>query len=95
MDRYIFWIVMAVAFGLQLVLCLKVKRVVFKLIPLLALLLLMILCVICYALSGWTNWAFLILLLFLSMPIGAIAAGWLGYGILKVIKTLLLSRKNT
>lgn len=95
MDRYIFWIVMVVVFALQLVLCLKVKRVIFKLIPLFALLLSMAFCVISYALSGWTNWAFLILLLFLSMPIGAIAAGWLCYGIFKVVKTMLLSRKNT
>ena len=95
MDRYIFWIIMVGVFALQLVLCLKVKRMIFKLIPLLALLLFMAVCVVSYALSGWTNWAFLILLLFLSMPIGAIAAAWLGYGMWEVTKTLLLSRKNT
>ena len=94
-DRYIYWVVMAAIFLLQLLLCLKVNRIILKLIPLLLLLLFMAFCVVEYAISGWNNWAFLILLLFLSIPFGAICAGWLVYGITKIAKMFRLSRKNT
>jgi hypothetical protein len=88
MGREVFLPIMAVVFALQLLLCFRVKRVIVKLIPLLAVLLLMAFCIINYALSGWNNWAFLILVLFLSMPIGAIAAGWLVYGMARLIKKI-------
>ena len=95
MDRYIFWIVMAAIFALQLLLCLKMKNTFSKLLPLIGILLFIIFSIISYAASGWSNWAFLILLLLLSMPLGAVGAGWLVFGIIKITKTALLSRKNT
>lgn len=90
MDRNMFFLIMAAVFAAQLLLCFKVKRTLLKLIPLLAVLLLMLVCIMDYALSGWNNWAFLILLLFLSMPLGAIGAGWLIYGIVRLIKKVLM-----
>lgn len=86
MPKYVFLLIMGVVFAVQLLLCFLTKRVIWKLLPLLAVLLLMLVCIVNYAVSGWSNWAFLILLLFLSMPFGAIGAGWLLYGIVRLIK---------
>lgn len=88
--KCVFFLIMAAIFAVQLLLCFKVKRTIWKLIPLLAVLLLMLVCIVDYALSGWSNWAFLLLLLFLSMPFGAIGAGWLLYGIVRLIKKVLM-----
>lgn len=86
MLKYVFILIMGAVFAVQLLLCFLTKRVIWKLLPLLAVLLVMLVCIVNYAASGWSNWAFLILLLFLSMPFGAIGAGWLLYGIVRLVK---------
>lgn len=90
MDREIFIMIMAVTLVLQLLLCFKAKRRIWRLLPLIAIALLMLVCIVGYALSGWTNWAYLIVLVFLSMPLGAIIFGWLICGVVKLIKKVLM-----
>ena len=90
MDREIFIAIMAVTLVLRLLLCFKAKRRIRRLLPLIAIALLMLVCIVGYALSGWTNWAYLIVLVFLSMPLGAIIFGWLICGVVKLIKKVLM-----
>lgn len=82
-EKGIYFLVMAGLLIVQLLLCFKVKQKLIKLTPLILVMLLMLLCVCGYALSGWMNWAFLIVILILLVPLGIIGTAWLIYGFAK------------
>ena len=78
-------ILFVIAFGLQFLLCMKLRKVWIKLLPTLAALLFMTLCFLAYGISGWTNWAYLILLVPFLTALGADALAWIVYGIVELI----------
>ena len=78
-------ILFVIAFGLQLFLCMKLRKVWIKLLPTLAALFVVALCFLAYGFSGWTNWAYLILLVPFLTALGADTLAWIVYGIVELI----------
>jgi uncharacterized membrane protein YgaE (UPF0421/DUF939 family) len=91
-------ILFVIAFGLQLFLCMKLRKVWIKLLPTLTMVLFVALCFLAYGFSGWTNWAYLILLVPFLTALGADTLARIVCGIVELIaskKIDMLSRKNT
>lgn len=93
MEQYVFpgfWAMVLIG---QAALCFLTKRLWVKLIPAPVLLLLMVLCFGIYAAT--TNWAYLIFLIVLLIGLLIVGGVWAVYGCWKLVKIILLSRKNT
>ena len=85
-DIYLF-IGAAVLLAVQ-ILCFFCKKVWVRLIPLFVILVLLIVCAVMYLISKFTNWAYLIRFLLLTVELVVLGMLWLGFSIVCKIKQL-------
>ena len=99
MNSTVFWAI-AIACGLlQLALCFFSRRKWLRILPMILLLALSGICAFLYFYSGSTNWAWLIILVWLLNMMVFVIYAWMVYGLYRLVKIVLkkrtVQRKNT
>ena len=89
MNSTVFWTI-AIACGLlQLALCFLCRRRWLRILPVILLSVLSGACMFLYFYSGFSNWAWLLIMVWLLNMLVLVIAAWMVYGLYRLVKKVL------